>query len=42
MINELPNFDAFEQRIEQLVTAIVVTLLGTGVIGFMFLLIDLV
>ncbi|HEY4688161.1 MAG TPA: hypothetical protein VIK33_02530 [Anaerolineae bacterium] len=42
MIDQQPNFAAFEERMEQLATAIVITLLGTGVIGFVFLLIDLV
>ena len=36
------QFDAFESRWEQLGDAIVVSLLGTGVLGFVFFLMDLV
>lgn len=35
------QFDAFESRVEQLGEAIVVVLLGTGVLGFVFFLMDL-
>jgi len=42
MMDQLSDFQAFEERWEQVATAIVVTLLGTGVIGLVFFLIDLV
>lgn len=36
------QFDAFETRMEQLADAIVVVLLGVGVLDFVFFLMDLV
>lgn len=41
-MNGQPAFQAFEERMEQLGEAIVTVLLATGVLGFMFFLIDLV
>jgi hypothetical protein len=36
------DFQAVEQRIEQLATAIVVTLLASSILGFVFFLLELV
>jgi len=36
-----PDFQAFEERIEQLATAIIVTLLASSILGFAFFLSEL-
>jgi hypothetical protein len=38
---DTPDFQAFEDRFKQLATAIVVTLLATSILGFVFFLIEL-
>jgi len=40
-MNDKTGFQAFEDRLEQLAMAIVLTLLGSAILRFVFLLVDL-